>query len=436
MRKLLFPLLFWFLSAAPLSANPDGWGLSDTPRGAWLDQVRDATVLWGGGYWLSFRADYHTLHLPVEGFPVNDRVRTLRGTLSFAYGLPGGWLDLHTAIDFHGRWTDPADAEGRETPEAASEGDAGDSRLGLRVALPSPYERLSASLEGFMTLATGNPDKDFSTHSNDGGAILGLSLHGRSYRLHLQTGYRVNRNEDEGALLYPLFYPKVPEGGDDTDNDALILRGAVEVSTPGIDLFLEVFADRLLWSDAVGGSENPLQITPGVRARLRRGLYLSSQVGFSLASDDPETAEFGGLAGPEALFPDWRFSLALHMTGLVGGEDRDGDGIEDAFDKCPDAPEDFDGFEDENGCPDKDNDRDGIEDDWDKMPYDAEDFDGFEDEDGAPDFDNDADGIPDVEDYCPDEPEDLDGDRDADGCPDGAVESNDGERQEDTKNSG
>ncbi len=42
--------------------------------------------------------------------------------------------------------------------------------------------------------------------------------------------------------------------------------------------------------------------------------------------------------------------------------DRDGDGIPDDVDKCPDEPEDFDGFEDEDGCPDPDNDKDGIPD--------------------------------------------------------------------------
>jgi OmpA-OmpF porin, OOP family len=98
--------------------------------------------------------------------------------------------------------------------------------------------------------------------------------------------------------------------------------------------------------------------------------------------------------------------------------DRDGDGYADAVDKCPDEPEDFDGFEDEDGCPDLDNDGDGIPDTLDKCPDEPEDFDGFEDEDGCPDPDNDGDGIPDALDQCPNEPEDFDGFQDEDGCPD------------------
>ncbi len=127
--------------------------------------------------------------------------------------------------------------------------------------------------------------------------------------------------------------------------------------------------------------------------------------------------------------------------GLSHGSDQDGDGLADDRDKCPDVPEDFDGFEDEDGCPEPDNDRDGILDiddkcpnqpgprpggcpvkagkplqladdsdrdgipnDRDKCPNDPEDRDGFQDEDGCPDPDNDRDGVPDTSDHCMNEP--------------------------------
>jgi outer membrane protein OmpA-like peptidoglycan-associated protein len=98
--------------------------------------------------------------------------------------------------------------------------------------------------------------------------------------------------------------------------------------------------------------------------------------------------------------------------------DRDGDDIPDDLDACPDEPEDRDGFQDEDGCPDPDNDGDGIPDAKDRCPNDPEDRDGFQDEDGCPDPDNDGDGIPDAKDKCPNEPEDRDGFQDEDGCPD------------------
>jgi len=84
--------------------------------------------------------------------------------------------------------------------------------------------------------------------------------------------------------------------------------------------------------------------------------------------------------------------------------------IPDKLDKCPEQPEDMDGFEDMDGCPDNDNDQDGISDINDKCPNRPEDIDGFNDEDG--------DGINDINDKCPNRPEDIDGFNDEDGCPD------------------
>ena len=115
----------------------------------------------------------------------------------------------------------------------------------------------------------------------------------------------------------------------------------------------------------------------------------------------------------------------LHGTFDFGSQatqprelDRDHDGILDERDQCPDDPEDKDGFEDADGCPDLDNDQDNILDLVDRCPLDPEDRDEFEDEDGCPDPDNDLDTIPDVSDKCPLEPEDIDEFEDEDGCPD------------------
>ncbi len=99
--------------------------------------------------------------------------------------------------------------------------------------------------------------------------------------------------------------------------------------------------------------------------------------------------------------------------------DQDGDGLLDPDDACPSEPEDFDGFEDENGCPDdQDTDSDGIPDSRDLCPSAAEDIDGQQDADGCADPDDDLDLVLDTEDQCRIDPEDHDGWRDEDGCPD------------------
>ncbi|MEZ4326416.1 MAG: OmpA family protein [Polyangiales bacterium] len=122
--------------------------------------------------------------------------------------------------------------------------------------------------------------------------------------------------------------------------------------------------------------------------------------------------------------------------------DTDEDGVADALDACVEAPEDLDGFDDEDGCPDPDNDGDGVADVDDMCPNDTsyrsrsrqgagEDGalgcpDGSEREytDGPP-GDLDDDGYPDEVDQCPRHaetfPSSLDGGctDDGDGCPDG-----------------
>ncbi|HRE91815.1 MAG TPA: OmpA family protein [Myxococcota bacterium] len=153
--------------------------------------------------------------------------------------------------------------------------------------------------------------------------------------------------------------------------------------------------------------------------------------------------------------PDFRAFLSVGYTPKKPKiYDADGDGVVDADDKCPLEPEDMDGFQDEDGCPDVDNDGDGVLDVADgdkdntgfgKCRNDPEDKDGFQDEDGCPEPDNDNDGILDVADgekdqigfgKCRNEPEDMDGFEDTDGCPDpdndkdGILDVADGQKDE------
>ncbi len=116
--------------------------------------------------------------------------------------------------------------------------------------------------------------------------------------------------------------------------------------------------------------------------------------------------------------PKDRCNPGLAPAPPPGPGDLDGDGIKDDVDECPRQPEDQDGYQDQDGCPEDDNDADGIRDRIDDCPNDAEDKDGYQDQDGCPDVDNDGDGLADRIDQCPDQAEDPDGFEDDDGCPD------------------
>ncbi len=153
-----------------------------------------------------------------------------------------------------------------------------------------------------------------------------------------------------------------------------------------------------------GREETPLEVLGGFKYNGRTGLSVG------VAGTAGVTPGYGA--------PDWRMIGLLGFTMPEKEEevvlDADGDGIPDDVDECPNDPEDMDGFQDEDGCPDFDNDGDGVLDAEDGCPMDAEDIDGFEDEDGCPDPDNDGDGILDADDKCPNEP----GPPENDGCPD------------------
>jgi outer membrane protein OmpA-like peptidoglycan-associated protein len=106
--------------------------------------------------------------------------------------------------------------------------------------------------------------------------------------------------------------------------------------------------------------------------------------------------------------------VRVKQSKYYGCPDSDKDGVPDLVDKCPAEPEDTDGYEDEDGCPDPDNDGDGVLDNEDQCVE----IPGSKDNHGCPEEDKDKDGIPDRLDKCPTQPENFNGYQDDDGCPD------------------
>ena len=175
----------------------------------------------------------------------------------------------------------------------------------------------------------------------------------------------------------------------------------------------EIFGSNSILADGVNAAEHPVELLVAGRYGLVDRLMLEAGIGTGIVKG------FGA--------PDYRLFFGATYRPplpLLEDPDRDADGIPDDLDACPLQPEDFDGFEDADGCPDIDNDGDGILDTDDACVFRPEDLDGFEDDDGCPDPDNDGDGILDTDDGAPNDPEDIDGFEDEDGIPD---EDNDGD---------
>jgi outer membrane protein OmpA-like peptidoglycan-associated protein len=240
-----------------------------------------------------------------------------------------------------------------------------------------------------------------------------------------------------------LGMPRNTGQGISVNNELLVGLGlSFGIVPQKFDIVVEGYSQIGLGSKKLPGAA---ALAPTTEAVAGIKLYLARNSFFALGGGYGFLGDYGAAKAG-------RLFIGFIFEPSIG--DRDRDGYKDDVDQCPDDPEDFDDFEDEDGCPDPDNDRDGILDvddqcpndpetkngfkdedgcpdnkdsdrdgdgildDVDKCPDDPEDKDNFEDEDGCPEPDNDKDGILDVDDLCPNDPEDKDGFEDEDGCPD------------------
>lgn len=265
-------------------------------------------------------------------------------------------------------------------------------------------------------------------------------------RFGLNAGYRGHTGEN-GAFGNGKDGKPQLAAGDFKYSDLITAGFGVSVRViPALDLTAETYATYQLGGGNAAEQKLSAEAMGGIKLFIDRNSFLMLGGGV------------GYLKGFQAA--DARATVGFIFEPSIG--DRDGDGIKDDQDDCPDDPEDFDGFQDTRsdsppgkyGCPDPDNDEDGIPDKLDRCPNDpedkdgdhdddgcpegsdgdrdgdgildsrdkcpdvAEDKDGFEDRDGCPDLDNDKDGIPDLDEECDNDPEDKDGFEDSDGCPD------------------
>ncbi|MFO0727445.1 MAG: Ig-like domain-containing protein [Myxococcota bacterium] len=271
--------------------------------------------------------------------------------------------------------------------------------------------------------------------------------------LKLVPKIRVLRQADQGfdlAVIPVLTFPTAPAGsyfGNDTVTFAPTLAasrafGAFRVAG---DLGFRV-RNKANWGNLAVSSEMLLDVGAGYRFGEAEGPPIELDATIHVAAvaenafkdpsqssveariaanykfDGPLLAFLGGGVGLTRGFatPDWRLLGGVRFAPDEGPRDRDGDGILDDDDLCPDEAEDKDGFSDVDGCPDNDDDKDGIVDAKDQCRLEPETVNGFQDEDGCPDEipDSDKDGIKDDKDKCPTQPEDIDQFEDEDGCPD------------------
>jgi outer membrane protein OmpA-like peptidoglycan-associated protein len=362
---------------------------------------------------------------------LQDAAKLFSSNFFMGMGLTDFW-DISMALPFYYDWAGFEDLR---------DGGLGDLCIFSKFLLPPVslkkvfYEALMISI----TLPTGTRDNGlfprFARYVKDDTAWNPASnFYSSSYMIvkpMLAMTFDLSASRFKAPLMLHL---NIGAEITEIDKQNTLVTGAALEYFPAdfITLYTEI-SSEIRWKNLSASNnlrKDPLRVTPGIRITTPSGIYLSLSGDFSLSSTLPEDRL------------NWkmdRFQYSTQLTfgwsGAMATLDDDHDGITNSLDKCPNDPEDMDGFEDSDGCPDPDNDKDGICDPWvtaqgkqgmyasqckgvDKCPNVAEDIDGFQDDDGCPDPDNDGDGILDAKDQCPNMPEDFDGFQDNDGCPD------------------
>ncbi len=328
---------------------------------------------------------------PGEDRLESQRTRVVRSIsaieLAAAYGLSER-LQLNIALPMVTMTGDGLDPEtAMAVPGGLSETGLGDLRLEAKLRLARRGRLRLAGIVG-LTLPT--------SFGSGGSAFLGDDLPSARARLAAQwTAGRLALGANAGVILRKpreLYASEV--GQQATWSAAAALRVTERFFVLG-----EAFGRTGLTSPSLDGS--PLEVGGALRVFVTSSLAVVAGGGGGVVS---------GIGSPEL-----RVFAALGYSPDVRDTDRDG--IPNGRDKCSDDPEDLDGFEDSDGCPELDNDGDLRPDATDQCPLQPEDLDGFNDDDGCPELDNDGDGIADLEDKCQYDREDGVAPHNKDGCP-------------------
>jgi len=292
----------------------------------------------------------------------------------------------------HGLLNDGSSFYNPPTSRGASEEGIGDIQLHAKVRLLR-VERNPIGLAAIVRL--GIPTGDSKQFTGEPGWSLWPSLVGeirphRKLRFSLEAGYRAIFGEGSEVNIAARTCPgtsalmgTICQSPGGTATGAQIAEEGKHVRygdllTFGLGMSARV-ARHLDFIVEGYGSQVVKHFQP-------EGLSVEGLVGLKAFVHENSYLIIGGGAGVPRhgiQNADYRVTLGFVFEPSIG--DADGDGIKDDQDQCPNDPEDFDRFEDEDGCPEPDNDRDRIPDVRDRCPNEPETYNGFQDEDGCPD---------------------------------------------------
>ena len=426
---------------AQSSATLNRFSAAETPEDDF--HLSRPSALGDPGLGVQVHVDYANDPLVVEanlGDPSSEIARVVEHQLNGTLGISLGVLDrLVLSVGLPVVFVQRGDAVGDLAAlgvQLAADGEGlADAYAGLRVRLAG--EAQDAAALALQVVATFPSAGEQRLRGDEGVSLapeLLLELRPGPARMVLNVGGRIRKNASDPSSNM-LFSDELSFG---LGFGVPMFGKAVDRETH-LDLVAQIYGSTQL-EESFGRETTALEAVFGLKYQHASGVTLGAVAGPGLSRGlgSPDVRVVGQLGyrlprkappPPEPVEPP--------APPVV---DSDGDGIMDPDDKCPAVPENVNGLEDDDGCPDEygDQDGDGIRDNLDKCVDQSEDKDGFEDSDGCPEPDNDGDGVLDQADTCPLKPGPVENrgcpDRDRDGdsvvdrldnCPDepGTVEN-------------
>ena len=281
----------------------------------------------------------NTLLRVVPRLSSNDGVEVvgtrLSAYLDFAIGLRDRF-ELHAAVPFAlAQASEQGIAAGLMLRSAGTSA-VGDARLGGSVLLYGANigaRGVQLGAETSLAIPVGS-ETSFTSDGKVGGELLATAA-------YLGPGYRIAANA--GVRYRPEHnYVNSDQGTELIGRAGLFIPVARERLMTSLELDMSA---RAAGRDAFRALGSPILAMLGARYHFAGGIRAGAGVGAGLT-------EAPGSPAVRVIFTVG-YSPEPPLRGLAPRpSDRDGDGIPDNVDKCPDQPEDYNGYQDDDGCPD------------------------------------------------------------------------------------
>jgi outer membrane protein OmpA-like peptidoglycan-associated protein len=363
---------------------------------------------WEFGLWLGYADDPLTLYQD-DGGGERERIGSLvhtriGGELMGSYtALP--WLELGVSVPLV--LAQDRDAMISGVPGELSTLESyglGDVRVAPRIALATMARQgVDIAFIPAVTLPTGGGEEYRGEEMVTFAPSVALSRRVGQVSLAMHLGYLVREQSTVANL--------------EVDDEVVVRAGVRVHATDALTVDVALSAATAAEEMFAGSTRNQLEAAIGPTYTLASGLNLFAAAGAG-ADVGYGTPDWRALAGIRIGQVKERGEPAVVPIPVAVVEpapqpepepaplppppppvDTDGDGLDDTRDRCLADPEDMDGFQDDDGCPDPDDDGDRIMDVADACPREF----GPMENRGCPDQDRDGDRIIDRLDNCPDE---------------------------------